>query len=111
MHIVPVEKLVTWKVEVWSEGDSQEDVRRATFQHSTFKGMLLCSDDLRRSQPTFVPTLTRLGDARLSVLNLCDGRRPLSKIEHEVFHRHPDLFRSLSEAATFVAEVVTRHSK
>jgi hypothetical protein len=32
-------------------------------------------------------------------------------VEQEVFRRHPKLFRSSQEAATFVAEVVTRYSQ
>jgi PRMT5 arginine-N-methyltransferase/ribosomal protein L11 methyltransferase PrmA len=110
MHIVPTEGLVTWNVEVSSDGNSTS-IRKATFQHSTFKGMLLCQDDLRRTQPKFVPKLTPWGDARLSVLTLCDGQRPLAEIEKEVYRCHPKLFRSPAEAATFVAEVVTRYSQ
>ncbi len=55
--------------------------------------------------------VTPWGDARLSVLTLCDGQRPLAEVEQEVFRRHPKLFRSSQEAATFVAEVVTRYSQ
>ena len=46
-------------------------------------------------------------------LNGHDGRTyyPLAEIEKEVFGRHPMLFRSPAEAATFVAEVVTRYSE
>jgi len=115
MHIVPTETMVTWKVEVWNEkkGDrsGKSSVCKAASKHSTFKGMLLCEEDLQRTQPGFVPKRTSWGEARLSVLTLCDGQRPLSEIEHEVFRRHPKLFHSLQEAATFVAEVVTRYSE
>jgi hypothetical protein len=113
MHIVPKEIMVSWTVEVWNEGNGSlyGRVRKAAFKHSTFKGMLLCEEDLQRTRPAFVPKLTPWGDARLSVLTLCDGKRPLSEIEQEVFRRHRDLFRSPAEAATFVAEVVTRYSR
>jgi protein arginine N-methyltransferase 1 len=110
MHILPTEGLVTWSVEVSSHGNSSS-LRTAAFQHSTFKGMLLCRDDLRRTQPKFVPKRTPWGDARLSVLTLCDGQRPLAEIEKEVYARHPKLFHSPAEAATFVAEVVTSYSQ
>jgi protein arginine N-methyltransferase 1 len=73
--------------------------------------MLLCQDDLRRTQPKFVPKRTPWGDARLAVLTLCDGQRPLAEIEKEVYIRHPKLFHSPAEAATFVAEVVTTYSQ
>jgi protein arginine N-methyltransferase 1 len=113
MHVVPVESLISWTVEVWNEGSGNGSgrVRRAAFKHSTFKGMLLCEEDLQRTRPAFVPRLTSWGNARLSVLTLCDGQRPLAEIENEVYRRHPKLFRSRAEAATFVAEVVTRYTQ
>lgn len=114
MHIVPAELMITWKVEVWDGAlgvpSSDPKLRKAAFQHSTFKGMLVAEEDLQRTQPNFVPKLTPRGEARLSVLNLCDGQRNLADIERELFRRHPDLFRSLGEAAAFVSEVVTRYS-
>ena len=110
MDIVPIEDLVTWRVDVLRGGDS-EPIVKVSFQQSTFKGMLLCQEDMRRSRPTFVPKLTSWGEARLSVLTLCDGQRPVAEIENELYRRHRSLFRSSAEAATFVAEVVTRYSQ
>ena len=115
MHIVPTESMVTWAVEIWNEknGDQSDKGRvwKASFKHSTFRGLLLSEEDLQHTQPSSVPQLTPWGDARLSVLTLCDGRRPLAEVEQEVLRRHPKLFRSSQEAATFVAEVVTRYSQ
>ncbi len=85
-------------------------MRRAAFRHSTLKGMLLSREELRRMDPRFVPALTPRGRARLSVLQLCDGRTPLAQIERDVFARHPELFQSLGDAGAFVAEVVTGYS-
>ncbi|TKS57798.1 MAG: hypothetical protein EWM72_03448 [Nitrospira sp.] len=106
MQILPSELVVTWEVEVWREADT----RKARFTHSTFHGMLLCKEDLERTQPHFIPKLSPWGEARRSILNLCDGRRTLAEIEQEVYRHHPELFRSLGEAAAFVAEVITRYS-
>jgi hypothetical protein len=72
--------------------------------------MLICKEDLQRTMPHFIPKLSPWGEARLSVLSLCDGQTALLEIEQEVYHSHPKLFRSLGEAAAFVAEVVTRYS-
>ena len=108
MHILPVQIAVTWTVEIHKNGQSATEPIR--FTHSTLKGMLIAREDLQRTHPAFVPTLSPWGTARLTVLTLCDGRRPLAQIEQELLRRHPDLFRSLSTAATFVAEVVTRYS-
>jgi hypothetical protein len=109
---LPQESMVNWKVEIISR-----EVRLpargsvALFAHSTFQGMLISAEDLRRTRPAFVPTLSAAGEARRSVLALCDGRRDLSEIELEVWRRHPALFRSADEAAAFVAEVVTRYAE
>jgi len=106
MRILPADLIVSWRVEVWTGA-----TRTAGFHHSTLSGMLLAPDDLDRTRPGFVPRLSPRGEARLSVLRLCDGRRALAEIEREVYARHPDLFGSLGEAAGFVTEVVTRYSR
>jgi protein arginine N-methyltransferase 1 len=114
MHILPHDVMVTWKVDVWGNADGRQEggqgAKKAAFTHSTFRGMLICKEDLERTSPHFIPKLSPWGEARLSVLTLCDGRRALSEVEQEVYRRHPKLFRSLSEAEVFVAEVVTRYS-
>lgn len=100
MRIIPGESLVAWTVEV--------NDRR--FAHSTFRGMLIAAEDLARTQPGFRPRLSPWGEARRTVLTLCDGRRALAEIEAEVHARHPGLFASPAAAARFVAEVVTRYA-
>lgn len=111
MHIIPREFIVTWKVEVLENNQGRNGVSpKARFTHSTLRGMLLSKEDLQKTQPKFVPCLTPWGKARISILELCDGRRPLYEIEQEVYRRHADLFHSFGEAAAFVAEVITRYS-
>ena len=108
MRIRPADLLVSWTVRVF-HGDAAEPSER--FDHSTLRGMLLEPERIRRTRPDYVPNLTARGKARLSVLELCDGRRPLAAIEREVYDRHPTLFRDGAEAAVFVAEVVTGYSE
>ena len=72
--------------------------------------MLICREDLDRTDLGFVPRLTPWGEARRSVLELCDGRQTLADIEREVQRRHPALFRSRAESAAFVTEVVSRYA-
>jgi protein arginine N-methyltransferase 1 len=110
MHIAPPEKLVSWNVEVWRNEGSNSKCK-GIFRQSTFKGMLLGQDDLRHTRSVFIPKRTCWGDARLSVLKLCDGHRQLTEIEKEVYHRHRGLFRSPAEVASFVAEVVMRYTQ
>ena len=106
MQIDPVETLVSWRATV-----SRNGATLATYRHSTWSGMLVSREELRRMRPDFVPALTPRGVARRTVLELCDGRRSLAAVEQATYARHPDLFRSLDEAAVFVSEVVSRYSE
>jgi SAM-dependent methyltransferase len=103
----PIEAMVTWSVEIVPRS-GQPGVR---FRHSTAKGMLISREGLRRSRPSFRPRLTPHGEARRTVLELCDGVRPLEEIERAVYERHRAIFRSAADASGFVAEVVTRYSE
>ncbi len=105
MRILPRDTMVTWDVELWRGGAQQ-----VRFSHSTFHGMLLSVEDLRRTRPGFVPKLTAWGQARLTVLTLCDGQRTVAEVEAELQRLHPELFRTAAEAAEFAAEVITRYS-
>ncbi len=113
MRIQPRDMMVTWKIEVWEKRTPRDgsSAPKARFTHSTFQGMLVCKEDLEKIQPRFVPSLTPRGDARRSILELCDGRNALADIEREIYRRHPQLFTSAAQAAAFVAEVVTRYSR
>lgn len=107
MHIMPDDLIVSWTVELVRRDASAPPCR---FQHSTLRGMLLEPEQFRRTRPDYVPRLSARGLARLSVLELCDGRRPLADIECEVYDRHAAIFCDRVEAAAFVAEVVTGYS-
>ena len=112
LRIRPAGTIVSWTVDVRGgrNGHGSAPASKGRFGHSTFQGMLLCREDLDRTDLGFVPRLTPWGQARRSVLELCDGRQTLAGIEREVQRRHPTLFRSLAEAAAFVTEVVTRYA-
>ena len=100
--------LVSWRVTV-AACDGSAD-RCGTFSHSTFRGMLMSTEDLAWTNPDSCPALTPTGIARRTVLDLCDGHRPLRSVQDEVYARHPDLFSTRNDASAFVAEVMTRYS-
>jgi protein arginine N-methyltransferase 1 len=100
--------MISWEVKVYSQGAS---VPRHAFAQSTFKGMLLSGEDLVRTRPDFVPRLNPWGEARRTVVNLCDGRSTIADIEAEVRRGNADLFPTQEAVAQFVAEVVTRYSQ
>lgn len=108
INILPADTVVTWNVVV---REATGDVKKASFFHSTFHGMLLSKEALQKTKPDFVPTLTPWGEARRTILELCDGKRALAEVERDVYRRHSDLFHSLDEAAKFVAEVTTRYTQ
>jgi hypothetical protein len=99
MRILPSETMYAWDVRV----------EEARFHHTTLRGMLLAREDLIRTNPGYVPKLTRAGEARMTVLQFADGQRTLAEIERCVYERHKDFFASPAHAALFVAEVVTRY--
>jgi hypothetical protein len=107
IRIVPDELIVSWTVEVARGGGRS----RGAGAHSTIRGMLLTREDLAHVRPDFVPRLTPRGAARLSVLELCDGTRPVAEIERLVHERHGELFASRAEAAVFVAEVTSWYAR
>lgn len=104
--IRPVDFVVSWSAAVETAAGVSRGPRA---RHSTLGGMLVTREDLRSNDPASRPRLTPRGEARRTLLALCDGSHPLDEIEHEVQRRHPDLFVSLAEAQAFVAEVVTRY--
>jgi hypothetical protein len=106
LQVNPYELVLAWEVTV----SGPDGGPRASSSHSTWKGMLLSTEDLRRTSPGFVPHLTPRGHARQTVLELCNGEASLADIQDGVFRRHPELFRTEREAQLFVAEVVTRYA-
>ena len=106
VQVLPEQLMVTWEVRVEHAGGAPQ-----VFRHSTLRGMLFTREDLERTHPSFRPSLTPLGAARRSILELCDGARTLAEIEDEVYRRHASLFASREQSTVFVAEVVTRYAR
>jgi protein arginine N-methyltransferase 1 len=108
MTVRPADSVVNWTVVVV---DGSSGRTKGAFRHSTWKGMLLATEDLERTRPEFRPTLIPRGEGRKTVVNLCDGARTLREIEDEVFRLHPNLFHTREDAAAFVAEVITAYAE
>jgi protein arginine N-methyltransferase 1 len=115
MVIRPYQLLAKWVVELWPDartarsGDPGRRLDR--LEHSTFAGMLIPADVVRRTRPAFVPRLVERGRARKLVLDLIDGRSSVGDIERALVDRHPTLFVNPADAGGFVAEVVTRYAE
>lgn len=106
LFINPVERMLSWRATITRSGEPP-----LSFTQSTLRGMLIGREDLQRARADFRPSLTDRGVARRTVLDLCDGRRPLAEIERAVFERHPSLFRTEADASVFVSEVVSRYTR
>ena len=106
MVIRPEVLVVRWRVELRRDGEVLH-----TTASSTFEGMLVSQRDVDHTRPDSTPVLTASGQARRTVLDLCDGARTLREIETAVFKAHPGLFRAHAQAAEFVAEVLTRYAE
>jgi protein arginine N-methyltransferase 1 len=106
MRILPANTIYTWEVRI-----APVHGPATIFRQTTLRGMLMDREDLERTNPLRRPALTPRGVARLTVLRLCDGQHTLADIERAVCDAHRDLFASSTEAALFVAEVVTRYGR
>lgn len=102
VRLLPSVMVLAW------DARTRSGERRA---HSTWQGMLPVTEELARIRDAAVPALTARGEARRTVLELCDGRRTVREIEQEVFARHPGLFAAEEDAAVFAAEVLSVYAR
>jgi hypothetical protein len=102
LHVIPQHLIVTWSGTVTNDRGRHE-----RFRQTTFNGMLMTDEDRLTTNPEWRPQLTPAGEARRTLLELCDGGHALREIEVEVLRRHRDLLVTEAAAAAFVAEVLT----
>lgn len=89
-----------WRVEVAEVG--------ARFDQSTLRGFPFSLERLHNLATDHAPVLSRLGEAEAFLLRSFDGRRTVTEMGQDVFHRYSDVFKRPSEAEAFVREVVAR---
>jgi len=99
----PADNLIAWVVEFPTTGQR--------FAHSTWQGMLFAPEDLIQANPTRRPQLSRAGQARMTVLGYCDGKRTAQEIELAVLRDHPKLFPSAAAISRFVIQTLGRDSE
>jgi hypothetical protein len=102
VHMMPVEEMVTWKVEL----TSRDGVAKERFTHSTFKGTLIAKEELLRTRPDYVPRLSALGEIERAILELCDGTHSAQQITEEVRQRFPENFTSAGAAEAAVSQTI-----
>jgi protein arginine N-methyltransferase 1 len=110
LTVQPVRNIWTWNVS-GSRPSRGRTVSLFTETHSTFAALPFSPQLLRKLAPEHAPTLHRWGDARRTLLDLCNGRRSIRELEREIQTRYPELFPSGPQAQGFVAEVVARDAQ
>ncbi len=99
----PSDNLLTWELRHEASGK--------LFKHSTWQGLHVSSEQLRRQLPAYVPTPNQGGNALVAVLQYVDGKRSVSEINALVDERHPDLFPSKAETRRFVSRVLSGYTQ
>jgi protein arginine N-methyltransferase 1 len=95
----PKDNVIGWVVELPESGKR--------FTHTTFNGLLLDQEALRRAQPNRVAKLNDRGRARQIVLSYCDGQRTVAEVQALVQREHPKLFPSAQATSAFVEQVLS----
>lgn len=95
----PLEHVLAWTVELPRQGKQ--------FSLTTFNGLLLDEEALRRSHPNRVARPNHRGRARQIILGYCDGKRTIAEIEALVCLEHPDLLPSQEATRKFIRRVLT----
>lgn len=108
LRALPATEVISWQVEIF---DGQEPaICKGKFNQNSWKGMLLSREDLHKSLPISKPQLSATGQARLTVLRLCDGKSTLSEIQDQTYQLHANLFHTPEDAAAFVTDLIQKHS-
>ena len=102
VHLMPVEEMVTWRVEV----TGRDGVAKAKSTHSTFKGTLIAKEDLHRMRPEYAPRLSPQGEIKRAILELCDGVRSAQRIAEEIRQRFAENFQSAADAEAAVSRII-----
>lgn len=80
------------------------------FDQSSFYGMPLDAQQIRRREAGYVPTLHGDGELDRLILGLCDGQRTLAEIAAEVRRAFPQRFATPGEALAHTGDVAARYA-
>jgi protein arginine N-methyltransferase 1 len=86
------------------------DVTRSKSQ-TTLAGLPLSAERLARQAAEYAPRTVPRGEAALFVLRSLDGHTSIGELEGAVFDRYRALFRTRSEAGTFVRDLLNRSAE
>ena len=99
---------VQWRWAVEAEDRLSASQSRERISQSSFEGMLLSPDALRKLAIDRTPTLSARGEAERFILDRADGKTSIAELHSALLKQYPVLFRSEEDAMSFVAEVIGR---
>ena len=99
-----------WQIEVMSGNTVSEgpSAVKARFDHSTLWNFPLDPAQVKKQFPSYVPKLSRKGEAEKFLLSAFDGKLSAAELAAELLERFGDCFPSKAAAAQFVSRVIGR---
>lgn len=98
-----------WRTTISDGRDAR--VVKAAFDQSTLAGVPISTDTLRKTQATYVPTLSLTGEVDQFVLNLMGTGSSLGEIGEQLVARFPDRFPSTNDALRRAAKLSQKYSR
>jgi type I protein arginine methyltransferase len=106
-----VEGDYVWRWDTTVTGGGPVGSPKASFQQSTFQGMDLSPETLRKRRDDFEPILSVDGEIDAAVLTEMAQKRPLRDIADEIANRFPDQFSTRKAALDRVASLSVKYSR
>jgi protein arginine N-methyltransferase 1 len=108
-NLIGGEYLFRWDTRIAARSDPER--AKASFSQSTLFARPLSPHSLAGLQDDHMPALTEQGQAVAYVLAHTDGQRAIRELSQDIVAMFPDLFRSASEAVSFVTEVTRKYCR
>ncbi len=108
-HLIDEDYMWRWDTRVVSSGNGNRV--KARFTQSTFDGMPLSLEKLRKRAAQHMPRRNATGELDRYVLGLMDGTQSLETIAARVIEQFPERFASLPEALAAVSKLSLRYSQ
>jgi protein arginine N-methyltransferase 1 len=97
----------SWNTRALGQGDTSRE--KARFAQSTFFGVPLSADRLKKRAASYTPVLKEEGKALRLVLQLMEGGATVGEIAAELAERFSGRFRSPDEALGYVGELSKKY--
>ena len=107
-HLVNDDYVWRWDTQVWPHDNPRQ--AKAHFTQSTFFGVPLTPQQLRKLQANYRPQLTEAGEIDRDILSLMDGKFSQEEIASQMRSRFPAHFNSPQDALSRVCQLSEKYS-